>query len=103
MKPATSYGAVRDAYEDAGIAEQDFLGLPGGFVALVGVLPVKADFIVIGGNPLLDGLLGWLNGLGGVDLFETMISPCSATSPFAFPTPPCAGSCSPSIYPTQTW
>ena len=42
--------------EDAVIAERDFLGLPGGFVAVVRVLPVEGRFIVIGRNPLFDGL-----------------------------------------------
>ncbi len=53
--------------EDAAIFERDFLGLPAGFVAVVGVLPVEAGLIVIGGNPLFDGLPGRLDGL---DLFE---------------------------------
>ncbi len=32
-------------------------------------MPVEAGFIVIGGDPLFDGLPGGLDGLGGVDLF----------------------------------
>jgi hypothetical protein len=44
--------------EDAIIAERDFLGLPGEFVAVVGVLPVEGRFIVIGGNSLFDACQG---------------------------------------------
>lgn len=54
--------------EDAILIERDFPGLPVGFVALVGVLPVEAGLIVIGGDPLFDGLPGWLDGLKGVDV-----------------------------------
>ena len=54
--------------EDATIAKRDSLGLSGGFVAVVGVLPVETGFIVIGGDPLFDGLPGWLDGLEGVDV-----------------------------------
>ncbi len=53
--------------EDAVIIERDFFGLPGGFVAVARVLPVEADFIVIGRNPLFDGLPGRLEG------FESLI------------------------------
>jgi len=42
--------------EDAAIIERDFSRLRKGFVAVVGVLPVETDFIVIGGDPLFDGL-----------------------------------------------
>jgi ATP-dependent 26S proteasome regulatory subunit len=31
---------------------------------------MEAGFIIIGEDLLLDGLPGWLNGFGGVDLFE---------------------------------
>jgi hypothetical protein len=34
--------------EDAGIAERDFHGLPGGFFAMMRVLPEEAWFIVCG-------------------------------------------------------
>ena len=51
--------------EDATIAERDFFRLPTGFVALVGVLPAEAGLIIIGRNPLFDGLPGWLDGLEG--------------------------------------
>lgn len=54
--------------EDAVLIERNFRGPPGGFVALVGVFPAEADFIVIGRDPLLDGLPGWLDGLEGVDV-----------------------------------
>ena len=54
--------------EDAAIIERDFSGLPAGFVAVVGVLPVEADLIVIGRNPLFDGLPGRLDGLKGLDV-----------------------------------
>lgn len=50
--------------EDAILIERDFPGLPVGFVALVGVLPVEAGLIVIGGDPLFDGLPGWLMDQG---------------------------------------
>ncbi len=56
--------------EDAVLIERDFSGLPTGFVAVVGVLPVEADFIVIGGDPLFDALPGWLNRLEGIDFCE---------------------------------
>jgi len=49
--------------EDAAIAERDFFRLPTGFVALVGVLPAEAGLIIIGGDPLFDGLPGWLDRL----------------------------------------
>jgi len=51
--------------EDAAIAERDFSRVPTGFVALVGFLPVEAGPIVIGGDPLFDGLPGGLDGLKG--------------------------------------
>lgn len=54
--------------EDAAIIERDFSGLPAGFVAVVGILPVEAWLIVIGGDPLFDGLPGWLDGLESVDV-----------------------------------
>ena len=41
---------------DAAIAERDFLGLPGGFVAGLGVLRVEAGVVVTGRDPLFDGL-----------------------------------------------
>ena len=53
--------------EDAVPIEQDFFGLPGGFVAVVGcptgiTAPGYSDkVIVIGRNPLFDGLPGWLD------------------------------------------
>ena len=41
----------------------------GGFVVVVGVLPVEADFIVIGGYPLFEGRPGWPDGLNrGTDI-----------------------------------
>jgi hypothetical protein len=49
--------------QDEGIFERDFSGLPGGFVAVVRVLPVEAGLIGIGGDPMFDGLPGWLEGL----------------------------------------
>jgi hypothetical protein len=60
-------GSIDIEDENAILIERDFPWLPGGFVAVVGVLPVEAGFIVIGGNPLFDGLAGWLNGLEGID------------------------------------
>ena len=54
--------------EDAVLIERDFSGLPTGFVAVVGVLPVEADFIVIGGDPLFDGLPGWFDGIESLDV-----------------------------------
>ena len=42
--------------ENATIIERDFLGLPGGFVAGLGVLRVEAGVVVTGREPLLDGL-----------------------------------------------
>ena len=54
--------------EDAAIIERDFPWLPGGFVAVVGVLPVEAGFIVIGGDPLFDSLPGWLDRLESLDV-----------------------------------
>ncbi len=42
-------GSIGIEDEDAVIAEQDFLGLPSGFVAVVRVLIVEAAFIVISG------------------------------------------------------
>jgi len=54
--------------EDAAIAERDFSRLPTGFVAVVGVLPAEAGLIVIGGDPLFDGLPGWLDGLESLDV-----------------------------------
>jgi hypothetical protein len=53
--------------DDVVSSEWNFLGLPEGFVAMVGVLAVDADFIVIAGDSLLDGLPWWLNELEGVD------------------------------------
>ena len=50
--------------EDAVIAERDFHRLPGGFFAMMRVLPVEAWLIVCGGDPLFDGLPGRLDGLG---------------------------------------
>jgi hypothetical protein len=57
-------GLVKDAspthrLEDNGAAtiERGFLGLPGGFVAVVGVLPVEAGFIFISGLGCLLGEL----------------------------------------------
>ncbi len=47
--------------ENATIIERDFSGLPGGFVAVLGVLPVETEFIGIGGDPLFDGLPGRLD------------------------------------------
>jgi hypothetical protein len=57
---------IEDEY--AIIIERDFSGLPLGFVAVVRVLPVEAGLIVIGGNPLFDGLPGWLDGLESLDV-----------------------------------
>jgi len=60
--------------EDAVIAERDFFRLPGGFVAVVGVPTGVADpgysdkFVVIGRDPLLDGLPGRLDGLESLDV-----------------------------------
>ncbi len=56
--------------KDAVLIESDAPQLPGVFFALVDVLPIAAEIIVIGGDPLFDGPPGWLHGLGGVDLFE---------------------------------
>jgi len=64
---ATQPGSIGIKNENAVIIERDFSGLPFGFVAVVRVLPVEAGFIAIGGDPLFDGLPGWLDGL---DLFE---------------------------------
>lgn len=37
--------------ENAILSELDLFRLPGGFVVVLGVLPVEADFIIIGGDP----------------------------------------------------
>ncbi len=80
-------GSISIEDEDAVISERDFAGLPGEFVALVGVLPMEADFIVIDEDPMLDGPPGWFNGLGVVDLLRTTTQrycvASSATSTFA--------------------
>ena len=61
-------GSIDIEDEDAIIIERDFSGLPLGFVAVVRVLPVEAGFIVIGGDPLFDGLPGWLDGLESLNI-----------------------------------
>jgi hypothetical protein len=65
---ATQPGAIGIKSEDVVLIEQDFLGFPRGFVALMRVLPPEGRFIVIGRNPLFDGLPGRLDGLEGVDV-----------------------------------
>lgn len=49
--------------EDAVLIKQDSSGLPVGFVAVMHVLTVEAGFVVIGGDPLFDGLPGWFEGV----------------------------------------
>jgi len=53
---ATQPGSIGIKNEDALLIEQDFLGFPRGFVALMRVLPPEGRFIVIGRNPLFDDL-----------------------------------------------
>jgi hypothetical protein len=83
--------------ENAVIAERNFLGLKVAFIALVSVLPVKADFIVVGGDPLFAACQ---DGAMRSKVSISCIPRPSAT--FAFPTPPCSGSYSPIISPTRT-
>ena len=68
-------GSIGIEDEDAVISERDFLGPPRGFVAVVGALPVEAGLIVIGGNPLFDGLPGQLDGLEGADVEGQVANP----------------------------
>jgi hypothetical protein len=61
-------GSIGIEDEDAVIIEKDLSGLSAGFFAVVGVLPAEADFFVIGGNPLSEGLPGWLDGIESLDV-----------------------------------
>lgn len=61
-------GLIDIKNEDAVLIERDFYRLPRGFVAVVGVLPVEGRFIVIGRNPLFDGLPGRLDGIESLDV-----------------------------------
>jgi hypothetical protein len=63
-------------YEDAAVSERDFGGLPrGALVILTGIIPYRLPFLVepvqvrfVVGDPFLDGLPGWLDGLHGFDI-----------------------------------
>jgi len=67
-------GIIED--EDAAVSERDFGWLPrGALVILTGIIPYRLPFLVepiqirfVIGNPFLDGLSGWLDGLHGFDI-----------------------------------
>ena len=50
-----------------------------GFVAVVDVLQLEAEFIVIDGDPLFDGLAGWLDWIRLP--IETTISQTNSSAP----------------------
>jgi hypothetical protein len=67
-------GIIED--EGAAVSERDFGWLPrGALVILTGIIPYRLPFLVepiqirfVIGNPFLNGLPGWFDGLHGFDV-----------------------------------